>query len=125
MKKKPKKKIGQKSRKLKKKKMSKLRKKKRRSKIKKKIKKFKRQKKTKPKKIIRISRKIKKRKKGKIARRRILKAMIAQKMGKQIAMRIMFHNPLYHLHQQQQWICCLSAQVFHRKSVNYQCLLMT
>jgi len=65
MKKKPKRKIKQKSRKLKKKKTSKLRKKNRRNKIKKKIKKFKKRRKTKPKKRIRISRKIKRRKTAK------------------------------------------------------------
>jgi len=73
MKKKPKKKIKQKSRKLKKKKTSKLRKKNRRNKIKKKIKKFKTRIKTKSKKKARKPRKIKRRKTAKIRKIKIPK----------------------------------------------------
>ena len=73
MKKKPKRKIKQKSRKSRKKKTSKLRKKNRRNKIKKKIKKFIKRKKIKPKKRIRIPRKIKRRKTVKIRKIKISK----------------------------------------------------
>jgi len=73
MKKKPKKKVKQKSRKLKKKKTSKLRKKNRRNKIKKKIKKFKKRIKTKSKKQTRKPRKIKRRKTAKIRKIKIPK----------------------------------------------------
>ena len=73
MKKKPKRKIKQKSRKSRKKKTSKLRKKNRRNKIKKKIKKFIKRRKIKPKKRIRILRKIKRRKTVKIRKIKIPK----------------------------------------------------
>ena len=73
MKKKPKKKVKQKSRKLKKKKTSKLRKKNRRNKIKKKIKKFKTRIKTKSKKKAIKPRKIKRRKTAKIRKIKIPK----------------------------------------------------
>ena len=73
MKKKPKRKIKQKSRKSRKKKTSKLRKKNRRNKIKKKIKKFIKRRKIKPKKRIRIPRKIKRRKTVKIRKIKIPK----------------------------------------------------
>ena len=73
MKKKPKRKIKQKSGKLKKKKTSKLRKKNRRNKIKKKIKKFKKRIKTKSKKKARKPRKIKRRKTAKIRKIKIPK----------------------------------------------------
>ena len=73
MKKKPKKKVKQKSRKLKKKKTFKLRKKNRRNKIKKKIKKFKTRIKTKSKKKARKPRKIKRRKTAKIRKVKIPK----------------------------------------------------
>ena len=73
MKKKPKKKIKQKSRESRKKKTSKLRKKNRRNKIKKKIKKFIKRRKIKPKKRIRIPRKIKRRKTVKIRKIKIPK----------------------------------------------------
>ena len=73
MKKKPKKKVKQQSRKLKKKKTSKLRKKNRRNKIKKKIKKFKKRIKTKSKKKARKPRKIKRRKTAKIRKIKIPK----------------------------------------------------
>ena len=73
MKKKPKRKIKQKSRKSRKKKTSKLRKKNRRNKIKKKTKKFIKRRKIKPKKRIRIPRKIKRRKTVKIRKIKIPK----------------------------------------------------
>ena len=73
MKKKPKKKIKEKSRDSRKKKTSKLRKKNRRNKIKKKKKKFIKRRKTKPKKRIRIDRKIKRRKTVKIRKIKIPK----------------------------------------------------
>ena len=73
MKKKPKRKIKQKSRKSRKKKTYKLRKKNRRNKIKKKIKKFIKRRKIKPKKKIRILRKIKRRKTVKIRKIKIPK----------------------------------------------------
>ena len=73
MKKKPKRKIKQKSRKSRKKKTSKLRKKNRRNKIKKKTKKFIKRRKIKPKKRIRILRKIKRKKTAKIRKIKIPK----------------------------------------------------